>query len=381
MSSRSSIFSFESMTKVPPPTAGAVWASTLLLCVFAAGCYCRPLFDVPYYFVLTCADLGQFAVERFYHKEPSPVILIAGSCRNGMGCSRQALSRQMFALPAAKCTLDGASPWEVLAILKRFQNELSHLKIIIMDICPRLIQRHDKELFQKGNTLRILGSPAIPYPEGFKYKTEWVLQKKLSLRDILVTATYYNRSHESIWQSKRYRLAKRQEMVIFDRRTLEEIESERDKKRALLSDDFGEIILDELIDYCVKCGYLLVLNVTPERYQPEYAGGYFDFRDESTALSVNDKNFITLCRRLANDEDVVLLGCSRFSEIGITDDENTLFFDCYHTTQKGAELYTTWLADEMLKNAKIRRALELPPVENTIDNSAGRNIQQQETTP
>jgi hypothetical protein len=108
----------------------------------------------------------------------------------------------------------------------------------------------------------------------------------------------------------------------------------------------------KFVNYCASLGIYVVINVMPNSFEIR------DSMPSPTTDNPDERKFLVVLDDLNS-----LPNCSVITmrdRNTLKQQDKTIFHDPIHLSVTGAEVYTNWLADQMLKDQKIMTALKTP---------------------
>jgi hypothetical protein len=272
-----------------------------------------------------------------------PEILITGSSLNRSGIHAKVMENKIKKRIA--CTaISGGVAWEMQRIMMRYPHFFNDTKIVIYNISPSSLYKsscHPRRLH-----LRQLGERAN------------IVNNEHKNIDFITSCQPTRYSIRTIYQDLKFNVP--YEKYFYDIANKKPLSHEDKDYNRLINtytknykcdnDRIHEV--HDFIKYCTDQGIYVIINVMPF---------IFDIPDslpESNTADTDKRKFLVVL------EDLKLLpNCSVIT----MQDRNVLrhpdkeiFFDPIHLTNDGAEVYTNWLADQMLKDQKIVAVLKTP---------------------
>jgi len=326
-----------------------------------------------YYYTAGGLDgsLEEFLIREQGTDPKRPMILVGGSSRNGMAIHIEELERRT-GVACSKVSCSAGHLSETFGLIKRFQRECDNVKIVIADVNTanfrvadfnnfREVHLRRKLLFeqptdflmflqtlQSGNLAECFPRISLATMWNFYCKIKWLAEER--------ELPYF----ESRWFSEKFKKG-----TEVDRITLKQ-ESELALQKnpnldpqPFLRDyrvDEGDIqFVHEFVMYCREHGIFVVLNISPEWY-----GRLTITQNDLGRFPENE--YLSLLAKLDQMSNCKVIVCRNFQEITSDGTDEDYLFDKWHMTEPGANLYTNWLADQMLKSPKIISVLNLEAV-------------------
>ncbi|MBR2583883.1 MAG: hypothetical protein IKE64_00435 [Thermoguttaceae bacterium] len=359
MSSLSSIFSFRTLRSGP---SAVVPLLTVLLLAGLILLASRFFFNRSNYLYLLEPCGGITAMDRLCreikHRDLScnesqllekklPEIIVAGDSRNE-GIYPEILEEQT-GMVTASVTLAGSNIWELVQCLKVFEPAFERCRIIVFDLSAvQFMQRNG--LFQSGNTFTILRQRGDSYPGyGNISKDTWkadILPIRLSFRQVIeiVLAMRNNASDPENWWKIRDG-----EGEYHPEYTSKQLEQALEFRRSMPFNDRLLPAIRFFLEETQRRGIQVVINSVPT-----YQGRTFNTHmvislPRDLCDTELDHTYEKLCQEIEQWDNVFFIGPQRFSDIGVEQDESELFVDDHHLSGVGGQIYSRYIAGEILK--------------------------------
>lgn len=372
MFSRSSIFSFETLQGIPSLRHILIMLVFLTLLIYTAH---RTFFNRKNYLLLLEGDSGIIALELLNKRggDDLPKILIAGDSRNGCGIIPRIIEEKT-GLPTAKITLDASTVWEVEKLLNHNSSQTEEVRVLLFDLDSNQFYEQGNFL-QRGNSYLILRDREDCYPgyknaDRYSWKNDY-FPLKISLQQVINICTYHLNWNKSNHSEKK-------KCLVRDSCTPENLSLSLNTRKAAKFNDRLLPALYSLLEICSNRGILVIFNTLPTYEGRNFMYGPVGIPNELCDTDL-DKAYEVIYNKLYEQGKFIELGFRRFSDIGVFADEEELFIDHHHLQPLGAEIYTNWLTEEMLKNPKICSALGVSSVEANMEEEINKYQKQKET--
>ncbi|MDR2409039.1 MAG: hypothetical protein LBE13_13125 [Bacteroidales bacterium] len=328
-------FAFGTLKEIPFPS----WAlpfTLLFFCLIWRGYERNYLPTSPIQDMLTA-----FVNTERSHNPKRPEILITGSSLNRCGIYVKVMEN-ITKNRVASTTISGGTAWEMQRIMMRYHHFFNNTKIIIYNVSPSSLYQsscHPRRLHLRrwGERKSIIDNQGknISFVQS-------LLPTRYSIKTIYCDLQF-NEPYENFFYTNRKPIAsenKSYQKAVRDYATNYECDNIRIQE------------LYEFIKYCTNQGMYVIVNVMPND---------FAIPDSLPFPNTDDpgkRKFLVVL-----DELRLLPNCSVITMKDrnvIKHPNKIIFYDPFHMTNVGAEVYTNWLVDQMLKDQKIVTALKTP---------------------
>jgi hypothetical protein len=307
-------------------------------------------------------DVPAFIKDERGNAPKKPTILIVGSSYNGMGIKTDSLEKKLNQ-PVGKITISSSSAWHNHRTMMKFETECQNVKLILIDIEPWQFQSKHRKNFTKSIVLYLKSFGELKLPSiGYEHPSigEILLPLKYSLRDLKNCQNknvFYG--HESYWNHHGYKAKQRKNFELIKKYAEERLqqkklfskESVQLTNRIDIDNDLVKYVF-QFVDYCKKRGIFVVITVTPQWI------GIDDHYPELNTTDHGQRKFLALLDELdvlSNCRVLPLRNLEPLLPVGTKDED--YFIDSGHLNRAGAELYTSWLSEKIINDAKIMSSI------------------------
>ena len=359
MSSRSSIFSFKTLRSVPSASVPLLTVVLLAGLMLLAG---RFFFNRSHYLYLLdpyggitamdriCREIKQrdcFGSENLRLEKKLPEIIVAGDSRNG-GIYPEILEEQT-GMVTASVALAGSNIWELSQCLKVFESAFERCRVLVFDLSAVQFMQRDG-LFQAGNTFKILRQRGDSYPGyGNMTKDTWkadIFPIRLSFRQVIeiFLAMRKNASDpESWWKIRDGKGEYRPEY------TSKLLEQALEFRRSMPFNDRLLPAMRFFLEETRRRGIQVIFNSVPTYQGRTFNTHWVISLPKELCDTELDCVYENLCQEIERWDNVLFIGPQRFSDIGVEQDESELFVDDHHLSGVGGQIYSRYMAEEILK--------------------------------
>ncbi|MBQ1454443.1 MAG: hypothetical protein IIZ25_01165 [Thermoguttaceae bacterium] len=359
MSSRSSIFSFRTLRSVPSASVPLLTVVLLAGLMLLAG---KLFFNRSHYLYLLEPCGGITAMDRLCREikqrdrsdaetqlleKKLPEIIVAGDSRNGGICPE--IVEERTGAVTMSIALAASSIWEPAQCLKLFGPVFERCRVLIFDLSAAQFMDF-RHFLQRGNSYMVLRQRFDDYP-GYKNKSSYswkndLFPVRLSLHQVIeiVQAMRLNAADPDAWRKYRTSVGDYHPEYT-DEKLAKSLEIRRNRP-------FNDRLLPALrffLDETKRRNILVVFNQAPT-----YQGRTMNHDGECTIPkelcdTELDRTYQKLCEEIEKRDNVIFIGVDRFSDIGVSQDESQLFIDDYHFSGVGSQIYSRYMAEEILK--------------------------------
>ncbi len=300
------------------------------------------------------ADAVRFLVQENSRQPHKPQCLIMGTSKLAAGLDTHLLEKKL-SMPVSKATINGSNLSESYAFLKKHENECKHVRLLFLTVDPECF---DLRIFDIRKTrLRIMQEFGKRSPLAPGLPRQSVIDSMLPLRTSLTQIESNLQPHSLFKDICRSRPpisdpSRGNIIALYEKH----VATRKAKKTTvpICSSEAMSITLD-MVQYCKEKGIHLVLLIAPTWR------GFNNFPEQSS-IARRDQDFLGFINHLHANSNCTVVVARHFEDILPNINPGDCFFDAIHMSDKGATIYTNWLADQMLADPKIVKALNTPRV-------------------
>jgi hypothetical protein len=355
-------FEFQTLKEFPFP----IW-TILFTSIFFAVIWNRYEKNVDNSSIVS-GEISDFVKKERSNSPLKPEICAVGASITGMGIERNVLS-QKLKCNVAKIALGNNTIRETSNIIKKYENEFRNTKIIIVEYQIFNIRKDTRDpIKQRFRFLKNIFDTKYTYMQ--LTWAEMFLPIRFSIRDIKknINIVFDGKSigHEAIWTSSSYAKLKehytnniQKNITVFREREKNGVQNVNFPLEQLEESLISEAM--KLLEYCRTKGIFVIFSVYPGEISRHFPCG--------NKLSSIEYKYLASIRELQNQPDCAVIIADNFNDILLEprdyEKKPALTFDNAHMTHEGAEVYTNWLADQMLNDLKVMTALKTPRKKET----------------
>lgn len=288
-----------------------------------------------------------------------PVVLIGGGSLSLCGIVREDFEKHLKK-PVVKTYVGSYSPWEWCRLFEKHRASLRSVDVLVMDMSLRRFVHYGSK--RRLERYKMLKRPGEPYPyEGVRRKevdfAMRYLPMKVSLRSVTDILALRGRPFDVNDDRAAYN------PMTATEKTLERYRGYRhavELRGSPVSEatDYSKRVDDgmirharRIVEFCRENDVFPVVLATPMIH-----GTPVGLPDISTR-DVGKRKYLNLLWDIDHDPNGMVVAVRNFEDIHPGIDDTALFYDDYHMTVRGAELYTTWLGERLMHNEKFVAAL------------------------
>ncbi len=281
---------------------------------------------------------------------------VSGTSRAELAIHQETLAR-ITGYVVNKATINASTPWEIKKLFDLKPELLKNIDLLLFDLEAFQFNDNCSTRFQEYNTFDLLSSidertlllhknSAIEY-----MKRIWPVSAERKNLDRWVEIANSYRTKENGYETveTQWRTAFEKDPEDFRRKNEEKFNSRSTAARHMNDFSYSPFIesaTKDLIDMCAREGVYVCIIIPPMR--PDFL---FYLKEESPDGYAKFKAF---ANSLDSIENVTVYITEQPSDLGLSDEDGSLFMDYGHLTRSAAIAYTTWLGEKILTNQAIK---------------------------